>query len=164
MWVVVFAVSRHSRSLRSTFCPKRDSARETAARIGNLWGRQIPVAERSKARVCSRPLAGVAASNPTGGMDVCRDCFLLPGRGLCDGPISRSEEFYRLWSAIVCDSETSRRRRPWPALGCCAGRRQNLERRGTRTFKVHIRPVSWGTNGSIPTRRRGQRFLRREII
>jgi hypothetical protein len=29
-------------------------------------------------------------------MDVCCDC-LLSGRGLCDGPISHPEEFYRVW-------------------------------------------------------------------
>ena len=32
---------------------------------------RIPVAERSKARVCGRSLAGVAGSNPAVGMDVC---------------------------------------------------------------------------------------------
>ena len=31
----------------------------------------IPVATRSKACVCGRPLAGIAGSNPAGGMDVC---------------------------------------------------------------------------------------------
>jgi hypothetical protein len=31
----------------------------------------IPVAERSKALVCSRSPAGIAGSNPVGGMDVC---------------------------------------------------------------------------------------------
>ena len=31
----------------------------------------IPVAERSKARVCGRSLAGIAGLNPVGGMDVC---------------------------------------------------------------------------------------------
>jgi len=31
----------------------------------------IPVAARSKAWVCGRSLAGIAGSNPTGGMDVC---------------------------------------------------------------------------------------------
>ena len=31
----------------------------------------IPVAERSKAWVCSRSPAGIAGSNPAGGMDVC---------------------------------------------------------------------------------------------
>jgi hypothetical protein len=32
---------------------------------------QIPVAERSKAWVCSRSLAGIAGLNLAGGMDVC---------------------------------------------------------------------------------------------
>jgi hypothetical protein len=31
----------------------------------------IPVAARSQALVCGRALAGIAGSNPTGGMDVC---------------------------------------------------------------------------------------------
>jgi hypothetical protein len=28
---------------------------------------------------------------------------VLSGRGLCDGPIPRPEESYRLWCVIVCD-------------------------------------------------------------
>ena len=35
----------------------------------------------------------------------------------------RAEESYRLWCVIVCDLETSRMRRFWPALGCCDGER-----------------------------------------
>ena len=31
----------------------------------------VPVAERSKARVCGRSLAETEGSNPAGGMDVC---------------------------------------------------------------------------------------------
>ena len=34
----------------------------------------IPVAERSKAKVCGRSLAGVAGSNPAGDMNVCVVC------------------------------------------------------------------------------------------
>ena len=34
----------------------------------------IPVAKRSKARVCGRFLAGVASSNPAGGLDICVVC------------------------------------------------------------------------------------------
>jgi hypothetical protein len=45
---------------------------------------------------------------------------VLSGRGLCDGPITRPEKSYRLRCVIVCDIETLRMRRPWPALGCCA--------------------------------------------
>jgi hypothetical protein len=35
-----------------------------------MWQKLIPVAERSKASVCSRSLAGTADSNPVGSMDV----------------------------------------------------------------------------------------------
>ena len=44
-------------------------------------------------------------SNPAGGMDVCCECWVLSGRGLCDGLISRPEESYRLWCVVVCDLE-----------------------------------------------------------
>jgi hypothetical protein len=44
-------------------------------------------------------------SNPTGGMDVCRECCVLSGRGPCDELITRLEESYRLWCVIVCDPE-----------------------------------------------------------
>jgi len=39
------------------------------------------------------------------------------GRGLCDALTTRPEETYQLWCVVVCDLETSRMRRPWPALG-----------------------------------------------
>jgi hypothetical protein len=41
--------------------------------------------------------------------------------GLCDETITRPEESYRLWCVVVCDLETSWRRRPWPIGGllCC---------------------------------------------
>ena len=43
------------------------------------------------------------------------ECYVLSGRGLCDGPIPLPEESYRLWCVILCDLETSRVRRPWAA-------------------------------------------------
>ena len=43
-------------------------------------------------------------------------CFVLSGRGLCDGLITRPEESYRLW-CVVCDLETSWMRRTWPSFG-----------------------------------------------
>jgi hypothetical protein len=49
----------------------------------------------------------------------CESCA-LSGRGLCERLIPRIEETYRLWCVIVCDLETSKMRRPRPALGCCA--------------------------------------------
>jgi hypothetical protein len=36
----------------------------------------IPVAARSKAWDCGRSLAGIAGSNPAGGMDICVLCVL----------------------------------------------------------------------------------------
>jgi len=48
---------------------------------------------------------------------VCCECCVLSGKGLCDELITRPEKSYRLWCVVVCDLETSRMRRPWPALG-----------------------------------------------
>jgi hypothetical protein len=50
-------------------------------------------------------------------MFVCCECCVLSGRSLCDGPITRPEESYRLCRVIVCDLETSRMRRLKPASG-----------------------------------------------
>ena len=50
-------------------------------------------------------------------MFVCCESFVLSGRGLCDELITRPEESYRLWCVTEFDLETSRMRRPWPALG-----------------------------------------------
>ena len=66
----------------------------TAARLLRLWVR-IP---------------------PGAWMSVCCECRVLSGRGLCDEPITRPEESYRLW----CDLETSWMRRPWPTGRCWA--------------------------------------------
>jgi hypothetical protein len=38
---------------------------------------------------------------------------------LCDGPIPRPDESYRLWCVTVCDLEVSGMRQPQSALGCC---------------------------------------------
>ena len=41
-------------------------------------------------------------------MFVCCECCVSSGRGLCDGLITRPEEFYRLWRVVACDQETSK--------------------------------------------------------
>jgi hypothetical protein len=48
---------------------------------------------------------------------VCYECCVLSGRGFCDELITRTEESYWLWCVVVCDLETPRIWRPWPALG-----------------------------------------------
>ena len=47
-------------------------------------------------------------------------CYVLPGRDLSDELITRLEESYVMCCVAVCDLETSRKGRPWPALGCSA--------------------------------------------
>jgi hypothetical protein len=47
----------------------------------------------------------------------CCECCVLSGRGLCVRLITHPEESYRMWCVVVCDLETSRVRRLWPALG-----------------------------------------------
>jgi hypothetical protein len=66
-------------------------------------------------------------------MSVSCKCFVLSGRGLCDGPITCPEKSKRLWCVIVCDLETSRMRRPWPALGCTA---RGKKRKHLNFFKL----------------------------
>ena len=58
-------------------------------------------------------------------MFVCCEYCVLSGRGLCDELITRSEESYRLWCVVVCDLETSRMRKTWPALGRSATKKKN---------------------------------------
>ena len=64
------------------------------------------MAGRFKAWVCCRSLAGIVGSNPARGMDVCVECCVLSGRGLCDELITRPEESYRIrFGVSECDRE-----------------------------------------------------------
>ena len=65
----------------------------------------------------ARPLRLWVRTPPGSWMSVCCECCVLSGRVLCEELITRPEESYRLWCVVVCDLETSRMRRPWPALG-----------------------------------------------
>ena len=75
-------------------------------------------------------------------MDVvsCKCCG-LSGRGLCDKLITRPEESYRLWSGVVCDLETSRMRRPRPALG-----RNTIKKKWFIVSSVRHNPFTVSTN------------------
>jgi len=72
--------------------PRSLKRRSAAARLLRLWVR-IPPGAR---------------------MSVCCKCCVLSGRGLCDELITRPEEYYRLWWVVLCDLETSWRKRLWP--------------------------------------------------
>jgi hypothetical protein len=77
----------------------------------------ILVAAMSKAWVCGRSPAEIVGLNPAECMNVCCECCVLWGRGLCDELITRPKESYRMWCVVLRDLETSRLRMPWPALG-----------------------------------------------
>jgi len=83
-------------------------------------------------------------------MFVCCECCVLSGRGLCDGLITRPEGSYRMWCVVVCDLETSRMRRPWPALGRSATgnkkkvcKLKNTRRHINLTFLVVRNHITW---------------------
>jgi len=78
----------------------------------------VPLAAQSKAWVCGCLPAEIVGSSPTGGMDVCCECYVLSGRGHCDELIPRTEESYRMCCVVVCYLQTSWMRRPWPTGGC----------------------------------------------
>jgi len=84
--------------------PRGLMRRSPAARLLRLWVR-IPPGVR---------------------MFVCCECRVLSGRGLCDEVITHPEESYRLWYVVVCDLETSRMRKPWPALGRSATEKKSI--------------------------------------
>ena len=48
------------------------------------------------------------------------------GLYFCDELITRAEESCRLWCVVVCDLETSRMRRSWPALGRSATKKKGF--------------------------------------
>ena len=86
-------------------------------------------------------------------------------QSLCDELITRPEESYRLWCVVVCDLETSRMRRPWPALGrgATGGKKMHKLPRVMKHYsptgrKNHGRPLKrlldtwdWNRSTSGPT-------------
>jgi len=87
--------SEYTNTLCRSQWPRGLRRRSAAVRVLRLWVR-IP---------------------PGAWMFVCCECCVLSDRGLCDELITRPEESYQLWGVVVCDPETSRMRKPWPALG-----------------------------------------------
>ena len=84
--------------------------------MSNRFRSQWPRGLRRRS-TAARMLRSWVRIPPMAWMFVCCECCVLSGRGLCDGLIIRSEEFYRLWRVVVCDHETSQARRLKPARG-----------------------------------------------
>ena len=93
-------------------CPRGLRRRSAAARLLRSWVR-IP---------------------PGAWIFVCCECCALSGTGLCDELITRPEESYRLWCVVVRDRETSRMRKPWPALGRSATGKKKYNRIGPPSY------------------------------
>jgi hypothetical protein len=75
------------------------------------------VAARSKAWVCGRLPAETVGSNLTGGMNVCYECSVLSGKGLCDELITHPGESYRLGWVVGCGLETREALTHWGGGG-----------------------------------------------
>ena len=75
---------------------------------------------------------------PGAWMFVCCDCCVLSGKGLCDELITRPEESYRRWCVVVCDLETSRMRRSWPALGRSATKKNEICKQNLLHFRHYV--------------------------
>jgi hypothetical protein len=60
-------------------------------------------------------------------VEVCCECCVLSGRGLCDELVNHPDKFYRLWRVVVCDLETSARRRLWPTGAVTPNKKKNCD-------------------------------------
>jgi len=61
-------------------------------------------------------------------MSVCCNYCVLSGRGFCDEPITRLEDFFRLWCVVMCDIETLWMKWAWSTGGCRAKNKTKLNR------------------------------------
>jgi hypothetical protein len=86
----------------------------------------------------ARPLKLRVRNSPGSWMFVCYECCVLSGRGPCDELITVPEESYWVWCVILCDLETSRMKRPLPALGRSTTRKKEVE----QVCWVCIRPIA----------------------
>jgi hypothetical protein len=68
-------------------------------------------------------------------MDVCLLwVFVLSGRGLCDGPSPRPEEYYRLWRVYECDQVKNKQ----PRYLLWVGRRgKDYKTKRNETFRIY---------------------------
>ena len=94
-------------------------------------------------------LLGLRVRIPPGArMSVSCECCVLSGRGLCNEPITRPEDSYRLWCAER-DLETSTIRRPGPSGGCRAVKKSDSFSRGWRKMHFLRRPPKYARKSSV---------------
>jgi hypothetical protein len=78
---------------------------------------QWPRGLRSRS-VVTRLLGLRVRITPGAWISVSYECFVLFGKGLCVGLITRPEECYRAWGVYECDREASTMRSPRPTSDC----------------------------------------------
>jgi len=64
-------------------------------------------------------------------MDVCCECCVLSGRGLCDELITRPGESYRLWCVVGCDLENLKNEEAMTRVG---SQRHSKKKKKTSTY------------------------------
>ena len=85
--------------------------------VSTYYSLPIPVAERFKAWICGRSLAGIAGSNPAGGMDVCLLrvlCVVCWQVEVCAMDRSLARRSPTECDVSECDREASTRGGPGP--------------------------------------------------
>jgi hypothetical protein len=78
-------------------------------------------------------------------MSVSCECCILSGRGLCNVLIPRPEESYQLCCVIMCDTETSLTRVPWPVLGLL------FQKKECCFLRSILACVAFGASSLLPT-------------
>jgi hypothetical protein len=79
-------------------------------------------------------VSGIVGSSPSGGMDVCCECCVLSGRGLCDGP-SLVQRSPTECGVSECDQEPHSRGLGPLGLSSHEGKKNNI--RQSTSFEVH---------------------------
>ena len=94
------------------------------------------VSERSQTTACGLSLAGIAGSNPTGGMDVSCECCVLSSRGLSYNLslVQRSPTYF---GVSVCVRYKPHKRGGHGPLWAVAPEGENVCPKGRQHTKVH---------------------------
>ena len=83
------------------------------------------MAARSKAWVCGRSLAGIAGSNPAGGMDMSLVSVVCCQRSLRQADHSSRGVLPSVACLTECDREASIMRRSWPSRAVARERKED---------------------------------------
>jgi len=111
-----------------------------------MQGDFYPVATRSEAWICGRSLAGIVASNPAGGIDVCLLCMLYVVR---QRSLRRADHSSRgVLPNMICLSVivNPRRGNPWYGIGSKRHRKRERDAEGllslwSRECYLHKTPL-----------------------